>query len=68
MSMTPRQLTEALRRLGLSQVAAARLLGVSARTVRYWIAGTYPIPEAVSLLLRTWLDDQRHKRRSGRGL
>ena len=57
MPMTAKQLRGALRRLGLTQVAAARRLGVSARTVRYWIAGTYPLPEAVALLLKAWLDD-----------
>ncbi len=57
MPMTPKQLRDALRRLELNQVAAARRLGVSARAVRYWVAGERRIPEPVVLLLRTWLRD-----------
>ncbi len=53
--MSPKQFRDALQGLDLNQVEIARELGVTARTVRYWIAGTYPIPEAVSLLIRTWL-------------
>ena len=55
MPMTSKQLRAALKRLGFSQLEAARRLGVNARTVRFWIAGTYRIPEPVVILLRTWL-------------
>ncbi len=55
MPMTPTQLRAALKRLGLTQVAAAKRLGVTPRAVRFWVAGTYPIPEAVALLLREWV-------------
>ena len=49
--MTPLQLERALDRLGLSQVGAAAILGVSDRAVRRYIAGT-PIPEPFAKLLR----------------
>lgn len=50
--MTPRQYAEAIDRLGLSQRAAGRFLGVDERTSRKWIAGDSRIPEAVAKLLR----------------
>lgn len=55
MPMTPRQLRAALKRLGLNQVALARAVGVTPRAVRFWLAGTYPVPEPVVRLVRTWL-------------
>ncbi len=55
MPMTPKQFRAALKRLGLTQVGAARRLGVNPRTVRFWVAGTYRIPEPVVILLRTWV-------------
>lgn len=50
--MTPKQYAEAIERLGLSQRAAGRFLGVDERTSRKWIAGDTRIPESVALLLR----------------
>ncbi len=38
-------------RLGLTQVGAARLLKVDARTVRRWATGDCDVPESVALLL-----------------
>jgi len=55
MPMSPQQFRRALRQLRLSQVQAARRLGVNERTVRRWIAGDSRIPESVALLLHTWL-------------
>jgi len=55
MPMTHRQLRAALKRLGWSQLEAARRLGVAPRTMRYWIAGERRIPESVALLLRVWV-------------
>jgi DNA-binding transcriptional regulator YiaG len=61
MPMTAKQLRTALKRLGLSQVAAAAQLGVAPRTMRYWIAGERRIPEPAAILLRTWVKDSgRH--------
>jgi len=55
MPMSPQQFRDALRRLRLSQVEAAKRLSVNERTVRRWVAGDSRIPEAVALLLHTWL-------------
>jgi hypothetical protein len=51
--MTPAQLRTQLERQGLNQTEAAKLLGVTDRTVRFWLAGTYPIPLWVDRLF--WL-------------
>lgn len=63
MPMSGRQFRKALEDLKLSQLEAARRLGVSPRAVRYWIARhtskQKPIPEPVALLIRTWLRDSR---------
>lgn len=52
--MTGQQYADAIRALGLSQRASARLLGVNERTVRRWIADgeRATIPRAVELLLQ----------------
>lgn len=50
--MSPKQYAEAISRLGLSQRAAGKFLGVDERTSRKWIAGDSRIPEAVGKLLR----------------
>ncbi len=55
MPMSPQQFRRVLRRLRLSQMEAARRLGVNERTVRRWVAGDSRIPESVALLLHTWL-------------
>jgi DNA-binding transcriptional regulator YiaG len=55
MPMSPQQFRDALRRLRLSQVQAAKRLSVNERTVRRWVAGDSRIPESVALLLHTWL-------------
>jgi hypothetical protein len=46
------ELKVTLKRLGLSQVGAARFLGHDGSTVRRWIAGKFPIPHTVEMLLR----------------
>lgn len=48
---SPKQYGDAIAELNLSQVRAARFLGVDGRTVRKWIAGDARIPTAVALLL-----------------
>ena len=50
--MTPKQYADAIDRLGLSQRAAGRFLGVGERQSRRWIAGDARIPESVAKLLR----------------
>ncbi len=60
--MTSTQLRTALRRLGLSQMALSRLLKVDGRTVRHWVGGSYPVPEAVALLVACWLREKPKRR------
>lgn len=50
--MTATDFRSAIERLGLSQVGASRVLGVSDRAVRQWIAGDRSVPEPVAKLLR----------------
>jgi hypothetical protein len=50
--MTSTQYQAALDGLGLSQVGAARLLGVDPRTSRRWALGEATVPPAVALALR----------------
>jgi hypothetical protein len=50
--MTPNQLRTVLARLGLSQRAAARLLGIDERTMRKYVAGDLVIPELLVWALR----------------
>ena len=54
MPMTPAQLRAALKRLKLSQMELSRRLKVAPTTVRRWVGGASPIPEAVALLLEEW--------------
>lgn len=42
--MTPDELRDTLKRLGLTQTGAARILRVEDRSVRRWISGERPIP------------------------
>ncbi len=49
--MTPAALRAQLGRLGLTQTAAARLLGVDPRTMRRWIAGERDISPPAAFLL-----------------
>jgi DNA-binding transcriptional regulator YiaG len=50
--MSPDEYRAAIERLGLSQVAAARLLGVDARTSRRWASGERDIPPPAARFLR----------------
>jgi DNA-binding transcriptional regulator YiaG len=49
--MTANQFRAALKRLNLTQVAAAKLFDVNATTVRRWISGAMPVPGLVGILL-----------------
>jgi DNA-binding transcriptional regulator YiaG len=60
--MTATQLKRSLQRLGLSQMEFSRRIRVDGRTVRHWIAGSYPVPQAVALLLECWQREQRSRR------
>ncbi len=59
--MTPKQFRQALAYLRLTQVEAARHLGVDPRTVRKWVGAERRIPEPVAILLRLWLKARRPK-------
>lgn len=50
--MTARQFTLALEKLDLSQVGAAKLLGISDRVVRRYVADHAKVPEPTAKLLR----------------
>jgi DNA-binding transcriptional regulator YiaG len=60
--MSPQQFRYVLRQLGLSQVQAAKRLGVNPRTVRRWVAGDSRIPESAGLVLQLWLRAQPRRR------
>jgi DNA-binding transcriptional regulator YiaG len=49
--MTPTEFATVIEELGLSQQAAARLLGINERTPRRWMEGV-PIPQPVARFLR----------------
>lgn len=53
--MTAKQFRDALDRLGLSQLGAARLFNANDRTARRWALGERSVPEGVSILLRLLL-------------
>lgn len=53
--MTPEQYRTSIAALGLTQVSAAYLFGVDARTSRRWALGERPVPGSVVKLLRLML-------------
>lgn len=53
--MTPNQFRQALDRLELSQLGAAKLFGADDRTVRRWALGERSVPRAIVILLRLLL-------------
>ncbi len=53
--MTTKQFRAALARLKLSQLGAARLFHVDARTVRRWALGERAIPGSIAILLHLLL-------------
>lgn len=55
--MTHNQFRSAIKRLGLSQPQAGRLLGAKGeRTPRRWASGEIPVPAAAEAILRLLLD------------
>jgi transcriptional regulator with XRE-family HTH domain len=50
--VTHLQFRDALAALGLSQVDAAKLLGVDPRTVRRWVSGDRDVPPPVARFLQ----------------
>jgi DNA-binding transcriptional regulator YiaG len=66
-----------MHRQSLTQSDVALIMGVTARMVRFWSSGQYPIPAAVDLLMRAvddglvsqaWLAGQVAKRDPGAAL
>jgi DNA-binding transcriptional regulator YiaG len=49
--MTGAQMQAALNRIGFSQVGFARTIGKGDRTIRGWIAGDWPVPREIAMLL-----------------
>lgn len=49
--MTPAELRATLERFGISQVRAAKILGVDDRSLRRWVLGEAPIPILVERVL-----------------
>jgi DNA-binding transcriptional regulator YiaG len=50
--MTPDQYSKAIEALGLSQLAAAKLLGVDGRTSRRWVSGERDVPPPAARFLQ----------------
>jgi len=53
-----------VRSLGWSQERLAEILGVTSRSIRYWMAGTRHPPKGVVFLLRILAAQQRQRGRS----
>jgi DNA-binding transcriptional regulator YiaG len=53
--VTAKQFRNALDRLGLSQLGAARLFDANDRTVRRWAIGERSVPVGVAMMLRLLL-------------
>ena len=52
--MHGKELRSMIADLGLSQIEAARLLGVETRTFQRWIADVHGVPEPVAQALHAW--------------
>jgi hypothetical protein len=59
--MTKDDYRTALETLGLSQVAAAKVLGIADRTSRAYALGERPVPEPVALALGLLIEKQQKK-------
>jgi len=53
--MTPTQFTSALKSLGLRQIDAAELLGITDRAIRTYVAGTTKVPQPIAKILHLLL-------------
>ena len=61
--MNQTEFSKAIDALGLTQVSAARFLGVDPRTCRRYVAGELPLPPAAAMLFRVMA---RARPRAGR--
>jgi DNA-binding transcriptional regulator YiaG len=55
---TPAEFKKLRMRLGWSQAALAKALGVQRNTVARWEMGMHPIPRMAVMLLDTWITHQ----------
>jgi hypothetical protein len=62
--MTKHGYRTAIKTLDLSQIAAAKVLGIADRTSRAYALGERPVPEPVALALRLLIEKQQKKRKS----
>lgn len=53
--MTGAEYQDAIDKIGISQVGAAKLFGVNEKTSRDWKADRYPPPRCVELLLKVMI-------------
>jgi DNA-binding transcriptional regulator YiaG len=56
--MTGAQMQTALDKIGFNQVGFAKTIAVNDRTVRLWIAGKWPVPRVVAMLLNLMIKTQ----------
>jgi len=56
--MTPATFEKLIGKLGFSQSSFARQIAVNDRTVRSWIAGTYPVPRIVAQLVNLMIETE----------
>lgn len=56
--MTPEELSDAVKTLGLTNSDLALITGNTIRAVQYWFTGRNPIPQSVSIILNAMLAGQ----------
>jgi hypothetical protein len=62
--MTKHDYSTALETLGLSQIAAAKVLGIADRTSRAYALGERPVPAPVALALRLLIEKRKKRKAS----
>jgi hypothetical protein len=62
--MTKHDYRTALETLGLSQIAAAKVLGIADRTSRAYALGERPVPAPVALALRLLIEKRKKRKAS----
>ena len=56
--MTPEELNEAVKALGLTNSDLALITGNTIRAVQYWFTGKNPVPQSVAIILNAMLSGQ----------
>ena len=59
MEMTSKQLRHLLDRTGQTQVGMSRILGISDRNMRRYVAGELPVPRVVEIAIRCLAEHSR---------